>query len=312
MSKDNDGISCAINCCKMGAIVGLVGAVLFYVIGGYTVLPALFVGIVIGVIVAVIIGIFTCGKSNSSSLGAHTLGRAASNDGGTSATSASPNSTSSNSAEVSVAPSTPADSNSDEAVGETTASVETDESAALPASSSPVKAFEMQPSAPLAGQAELAARKGDWKYEAEPVAKDAPAATEKPAVVEAEVVEKAAAKKAPAKKAAATKKAKAADAKPKAVVVVTDGEPETLSGPRAGTTADDLKLISGVGPKLEQTLNELGFYHFDQVAKWREAEIAWVDSRLRFKGRIERDDWMSQAKTLAEGGETEFSARKKK
>ena len=75
--------------------------------------------------------------------------------------------------------------------------------------------------------------------------------------------------------------------------------------------ADDLKLISGVGPKLEQTLNDLGIYHFDQVAKFKKKDIAWVDERLRFKGRIERDDWMSQAKILAKGGETEFSKKKK-
>ena len=109
------------------------------------------------------------------------------------------------------------------------------------------------------------------------------------------------AKKAPAAKPAA--KAPASDTPEK--------KPHTLEGPREGG-ADDLKLISGVGPKLEQTLNELGFWHFDQIAAWGSEEIAWVDSRLRFKGRIARDDWMSQARTLAEGGETEFSKKKKK
>ncbi|HEV8033204.1 NADH-quinone oxidoreductase subunit E [Yoonia sp.] len=74
--------------------------------------------------------------------------------------------------------------------------------------------------------------------------------------------------------------------------------PETLTAPRDGK-ADDLKKISGVGPKLEQVLNELGFWHFDQIAKWTEAEIAWVDSRLKFKGRIARDNWMAQAADLA-------------
>ena len=67
-----------------------------------------------------------------------------------------------------------------------------------------------------------------------------------------------------------------------------------------------------MGPKLEQTLHDLGFYHFDQVAKWTEAEVAWVDTRLKFKGRIQRDGWIEQAKILAAGGETEFSARNKK
>ncbi len=93
--------------------------------------------------------------------------------------------------------------------------------------------------------------------------------------------------------------------------VAADGKPELLTAARPGG-ADDLKLISGVGPKLEQTLNDLGVYHFDQVASWRKKEIEWVDSQLRFKGRIERDGWIAQAKTLAAGGETEFSVRKKK
>jgi NADH-quinone oxidoreductase subunit E len=64
--------------------------------------------------------------------------------------------------------------------------------------------------------------------------------------------------------------------------------------------ADDLKQITGVGPKLEGVLNEMGFWHFDQIAKWGPQEIAWVDSRLKFKGRIERDDWVEQARKLAE------------
>jgi NADH-quinone oxidoreductase subunit E len=75
-------------------------------------------------------------------------------------------------------------------------------------------------------------------------------------------------------------------------------QPETLTAARAGG-ADDLKLISGVGPKLEGVLNDLGFYHFDQIAAWTADEIAWVDSRLKFKGRIVRDDWMAQAAKLA-------------
>lgn len=85
-------------------------------------------------------------------------------------------------------------------------------------------------------------------------------------------------------------------------------EPELLEGPRAGN-ADDLKQLKGVGPKLEGVLNELGVYHFDQIAAWGAEEIAWVDGRLKFKGRIERDGWIEQAKVLAEGGETEFSKR---
>jgi NADH-quinone oxidoreductase subunit E len=67
-----------------------------------------------------------------------------------------------------------------------------------------------------------------------------------------------------------------------------------------------------VGPKLQSRLNALGVYHFDQIAAWTQAEIAWVDGALKgLNGRAERDDWVSQAKILAAGGETEFSARNK-
>ena len=83
-----------------------------------------------------------------------------------------------------------------------------------------------------------------------------------------------------------------------ASAAVAEAAPEQLSAPRGGV-GDDLKKISGVGPKLEALLNEMGFWHFDQIAAWGAAEIAWVDARLKFKGRIERDDWMTQAATLA-------------
>jgi len=85
--------------------------------------------------------------------------------------------------------------------------------------------------------------------------------------------------------------------------------PESLSGARNGG-ADDLKMIKGVGPKLEIMLNELGFYHFDQIAGWSAAEVAWVNDNLTgFKGRVSRDNWVEQARKLASGQETEFSKR---
>jgi len=111
-------------------------------------------------------------------------------------------------------------------------------------------------SAPLAGEAELAERKGNWTYGAA----DAGAVRD-----DAEV--------------AGTK-------------------PQTLDGPREGGP-DDLQQLKGVGPKLEGTLHDLGFYHFDQIAAWTEAEVCWVNTRLKFKGRIERDGWIEQAKAFA-------------
>ena len=100
-----------------------------------------------------------------------------------------------------------------------------------------------------------------------------------------------------------------ADAKPMAPAAaapaaapsnVEEREPKLLDKPEG--EPDDLKRISGVGPKLEGVLNDLGVYHFRQIASWTATEIAWVDARLKFKGRIERDDWIAQAKTLV--GET--------
>ena len=85
--------------------------------------------------------------------------------------------------------------------------------------------------------------------------------------------------------------------------------PAGLDAPRDGK-ADDLKQIKGVGPKMEQLCNSLGFWHFDQIAGWTADEVAWVDANLTgFKGRVSRDKWVEQARILAAGGETEFSKR---
>lgn len=62
---------------------------------------------------------------------------------------------------------------------------------------------------------------------------------------------------------------------------------------------DNLQAISGVGPKLEQLLNQHGIYCFWQIARWQPADIEEMDQRLdAFQGRIERDAWVSQALTL--------------
>ncbi|MDO5606159.1 MAG: NADH-quinone oxidoreductase subunit E [Paracoccus sp. (in: a-proteobacteria)] len=80
--------------------------------------------------------------------------------------------------------------------------------------------------------------------------------------------------------------------------------PEGLGAARGGMP-DDLKLISGVGPKLEALLHSLGFYHFDQIAAWDGHEIAWVDDNLEgFKGRVTRDEWVRQAQALVKDGKT--------
>ncbi|MEM9268572.1 MAG: 50S ribosomal protein L21 [Pseudomonadota bacterium] len=111
----------------------------------------------------------------------------------------------------------------------------------------------------------------------------------------------AAAAPAPKPKAAPKKKAE-----PKAEAPAPAAEEDAAPGTQpanllteAKGEADDLKKISGVGPKLEGTLNSIGVYHFWQIAEWGPDEIAFMDDKLSFKGRIERDDWIAQAKTFA-------------
>ena len=62
--------------------------------------------------------------------------------------------------------------------------------------------------------------------------------------------------------------------------------------------ADDLKKIKGIGPKVESVLNENGVFHYRQIAAWDARAIAMMNARLSFKGRIEREKWVSQAKVL--------------
>jgi predicted flap endonuclease-1-like 5' DNA nuclease len=78
--------------------------------------------------------------------------------------------------------------------------------------------------------------------------------------------------------------------------------------PRGGK-ADDLKRIRGIGKQNEGRLHGLGIWHFDQIADWKAQESLWVGSYLAFPGRIEREEWVKQAKVLAQGKETEFSKR---
>jgi len=79
----------------------------------------------------------------------------------------------------------------------------------------------------------------------------------------------------------------------------------------AAAKKDDLKKISGVGPGIEKKLNAMGVKTYRQIANWKAADIKKADEKLNFKGRIQREDWVKQAKVLASGGETEFSRRKK-
>lgn len=87
--------------------------------------------------------------------------------------------------------------------------------------------------------------------------------------------------------------------------------PLGLMAPRGGQ-ADDLKLIKGIGRQNEGRLHGLGIWHFDQIGGWTKENVDWVGSYLAFPGRIERESWVSQAKELAAGAETEFARRVKR
>ncbi len=74
-------------------------------------------------------------------------------------------------------------------------------------------------------------------------------------------------------------------------------------------TIDDLKRIRGIGILIEKKLNSLGIVTYEQVANWTGADIARVSQLLDFRGRIERENWVEQARILASGGQTDFSRR---
>ena len=133
----------------------------------------------------------------------------------------------------------------------------------------------------------------------------------------------------PKAKAAAKPKAEAkpkADAKPKATKAKAEpkagktakpkaakaAEPQglvRLQAPRGGK-ADDLQEIEGIGPALEKLVNSLGFYHYDQIAAWTEADVALIDAEMKnFKGRISRDRWVEQARIIATDGLEAFRER---
>ncbi|MBE1290968.1 MAG: NADH-quinone oxidoreductase subunit NuoE [Rhodobacteraceae bacterium] len=113
-----------------------------------------------------------------------------------------------------------------------------------------------------------------------------PAPTPKPAVKQAEEA----------------KKAETKTEKPKAK------KPAAKKAP-VESGADDLKKLKGVGPALEKKLHDNGVTSFAQIAAWNAEDIADMDDKLSFKGRIERDGWVDQAKLLAAGEETEFSKK---
>ncbi len=150
----------------------------------------------------------------------------------------------------------------------------------------------------------LGADMGEPETETAPAAEKTPETKSQP--------DGAAAPKAAEKKPAKGKASKSPAVKPEPASVAKpagEGEaPALLSEPLDGK-ADNLKEISGIGPKIEQKLNALGVFHFAQIAGWTDDNAAFVDGQLAFRGRIAREQWIEQAKVLASGQETEFSKR---
>lgn len=75
-----------------------------------------------------------------------------------------------------------------------------------------------------------------------------------------------------------------------------DWRPLPLAEPNG--TADDLKRVRGIGPKIEQTLNRLGIFHYEQIAGLTPENILWLNNHLHFPGRIEREQWLEQTREL--------------
>ncbi len=137
----------------------------------------------------------------------------------------------------------------------------------------------LKPSTPLAGEDELASRRGTWCYERSDTAAGCGAPV-----------------KAAPRKVAPKKAVMAA-----AVQENVGTDPEKLDGPSGGV-AGHLKRIKGIRSKLEQLCHSLGFFHFHQFANWSDDEVAWVGANFDgFTGRMTWDQRAAQAKELAKG-----------
>lgn len=88
-------------------------------------------------------------------------------------------------------------------------------------------------------------------------------------------------------------------------------QPQGLSGARNGAP-DALQEIEGIGPVLERLCHDLGIFHYDQIAAWEAAEVAWMDANLKgFKSRVSRDKWVAQARLIGAEGIEAFRIRAK-
>jgi len=83
-----------------------------------------------------------------------------------------------------------------------------------------------------------------------------------------------------------------------AEVTITENMRPSRRTLNSGEKADDLKVINGIGPVIEKSLNEEGIYFYQQIADFNEDNTKWVDNHMAFPGRIHREDWIGQAKVL--------------
>lgn len=116
---------------------------------------------------------------------------------------------------------------------------------------------------------------------------------------------------------AATPKAKAAPTKaaapataPTEVTANAKVSAAPAAAPASPSIPDDIALLKGVGPKLVALLQSMGITSLAQIAAWSPADISEIDAKLgAFAGRINRDNWVDQAKLLTSGDIAAFEKK---
>jgi predicted flap endonuclease-1-like 5' DNA nuclease len=87
-----------------------------------------------------------------------------------------------------------------------------------------------------------------------------------------------------------------------------DYKPLILSSPKT-VGKDNLKKIKGITPKIENDLNNLGIYHFEQISKWSNKNCDWIEGFLHVSGCAKNNQWVDQAKILQSGKDTIYSQK---
>lgn len=342
MGENNGGMSCSLGCWLLAAGAGFLTFVMLLLVGNAGLMQAIFLGGLAFVLLGLLFSWLFCsalpkpGDARSDATAATgdaaTAGVAAAAAGAAVAAGAAKGSASDADASASAASSDSASSDQSaaggasgdtgsaeafsaggDAAGDAGSGASAEAAASGAGEDAGAAAAQIKPSAKLAGEEDLASRKGTWRYEGGDASSDADSGSASSGGAADASGDDAGSAGAAAEPAAADTSANALgeDYDKDGILEGTDEgtRPEALDGPRGGK-ADNLKEIKGIGPKLEKLCNRLGFYHFDQIANWTDDEVAWVNANLEgFKGRVSRDQWVAQAKILAAGGETEFSKR---